>query len=258
VGVEYTPQDRRAAGAATGTVAVCGATEPALDRLEIDVNKGAPQPLEPATPQLRDRSVPVAWGLGLATVGAGVLLGALDFVWIRFVPFPLGELGNSSAVWAVAAFLFAYWLRRGWAAGMLGGVVLLVVAVPSYYLTAAAFHRQDPAGWWSPTWTGFAVLAGAVFGAAGTAARRPDRWQIPALTAPAAVLLAEAGLLAARLGNPSYEADDLVARALVEAGLGILLVVLARTTWRRRSGALLLAAPFAAVGFGLFRVAGFV
>jgi hypothetical protein len=76
------------------------------------------------------------WTVAVAAVVGGFLLGFLDFVWIKFVPFPFGGLGNSSAVWAVAAFLFAYWQRRGWTAGIIGAVVLLVVAVGALLLAA--------------------------------------------------------------------------------------------------------------------------
>lgn len=70
-----------------------------------------------------------------ALVG-GFLLGFLDFVWIRFVPFPFGTLGNSVAVWAVAAFVFGYGVRSGLLRAGLGAATPLVVAVPSYYLAA--------------------------------------------------------------------------------------------------------------------------
>jgi len=36
--------------------------------------------------------------VAVAAVVAGFLLGFLDFVWIKFVPYPFAELGNSSAV----------------------------------------------------------------------------------------------------------------------------------------------------------------
>src|ERR1700745_3326118 len=39
---------------------------------------------------------------------AGLLLGFGDFLWIKYVPFPVGGLGNSPAVWAVAAFLLTW------------------------------------------------------------------------------------------------------------------------------------------------------
>ncbi|WP_178379950.1 DUF6518 family protein [Cryptosporangium aurantiacum] len=193
----------------------------------------------------------------LPPVIGGILLGVLDFVWIKVVPFPLGGLGNSSAVWAVAAFGFAYRQRRGRRAGVLGSVVLLVVAVPSYYLAAVVVQGDDVSTLWDPLWTAVAVLAGVVFGGAGTAARTPGRWRLPALAVPSAVLFAEAAVLAARLGEPSYETGDILGQALVEFALGVLFVLLLRVKWRRRWAALAIAAPVAVAGFGLFRLTGF-
>lgn len=224
-----------------------------------------------------------AAGLWWGPVVLGVLLGVLDFLWIKFVPFPLGGLGNSSAVWAVAAFFYAYFLGRGWRSGVLGSVALLVIAVPCYYVTATVVQGDDLAGVWSPGWTLAAVIAGCVFGLAGSIARShpgtitesrvenatesragsaaesrgPGAWQVLAIATPVAVLFAEAGLLAGRIGDPSYDTADTVGQAAVEVVAGVLVVVLVRTTWRRRAAALLVAAPFAVLGFGLFRAAGF-
>ena len=64
--------------------------------------------------------------VGVVAVLGGFLLGVLDFVWIKVVPFPFGDLGNSSAVWAVAAFAFGYWVRSGWVRAAVGAAVLLV------------------------------------------------------------------------------------------------------------------------------------
>ena len=191
-----------------------------------------------------------------APVG-GVLLGALDFVWIKYVPFPFGGLGNSLAVWAVAGFLFTYWGRWGWARGIAAAVVMLVVAVPSYYLAAMLIQHDDAANMYNTTavlWMGFAVIAGVVFGGAGIAARTPGRWQAAALAMPAAVLFAEAALLARRIGDESYGIDPLWS-VLIDVALGVLLTVLIGGTWRRRAVALLWAVPLAVVGFVLMSAA---
>ena len=99
-----------------------------------------------------------------AVVG-GLLLGFLDFVWIKLVPFPLGDLGNSSAVWAVAAVAFGYWVRRDRVRAASGAAVLLVVAVPSYHFAAALIQGDDFANMWgvmSLVWMLFGILAGVV------------------------------------------------------------------------------------------------
>ncbi|MFI7609454.1 DUF6518 family protein [Micromonospora sp. NPDC049366] len=194
-----------------------------------------------------------------APVG-GFLLGFLDFVWIKFVPFPLGGLGNSLAVWAVAAFLFAYlgrWGRRR--SSILGAVVLLVVAVPSYYLAAALIQQDDLANMYNAVafiWMAYGVVAGIVFGAAGVAARTPGRWRSPAAAMPAAVMFAEAALVARRIGDPGRGGEPLWA-ALLDVVLGLLLVVPVAPAWQPRLRALLLAVPLGAVGFALLSLARF-
>ncbi|MFC3503328.1 DUF6518 family protein [Micromonospora krabiensis] len=193
-----------------------------------------------------------------APVG-GFLLGFLDFVWIRFVPFPLGGLGNSLAVWAVAAFLFAYVGRWGRWSSVLGAVLLLVVAVPSYYLAAALIQGDDLANLVNLvafTWMAFGVVAGIVFGAAGVAARTPGRWRSAAAAMPAGVMFAEAALVARRIGDPAHGDDPLWA-ALLDVVLGVLLVVLVAPARRPRLRALLLAVPLGAVGFALLSLARF-
>ena len=194
-----------------------------------------------------------------AALVGGVLLGVLDFVWIKYLPFPLGQLGNSLAVWAVAGFLFTYWGRWGWARGITAAVVMLVVAVPSYYLAAALIQHDAYANMVNTVallWMFFAVLAGVVFGGAGIVARRPGRWQTPALAMPAAIMFAEAGLLARQIGEPG-RGDEPVWSAVINVALGVLLTVLIADSWRRRAVALLLAVPVAVVGFGLMAVARF-
>ncbi|GAA3948557.1 DUF6518 family protein [Actinoplanes auranticolor] len=193
-----------------------------------------------------------------APVG-GLLLGALDFVWIKYVPSPFGELGNSLAVWAVAGFLFAYWGRWGWARGIAAAVVMLVVAVPSYYLAAAVIQDDDVANMYNSVaimWMGAAVIAGVVFGGAGIAARRPGRWQLAASAMPTAVMFAEAVVYARRIGDRNYGSGPLWT-ALIDVTLGILLTVLVVDTWRRRLVALLAAVPLTAVGLVLLTGAGF-
>ncbi|MGW4941929.1 DUF6518 family protein [Actinoplanes sp. NPDC004185] len=188
-----------------------------------------------------------------APVG-GLLLGAFDFVWIKYVPFPLGNLGNSLAVWAVAGFLFTYWGRWDWVRGIAAAVVMLVVAVPSYYLAAAVIQNDDFSNLYNTVaimWMGFAVVAGVVFGGAGIAARHPGRWQLAASAMPGAVMVAEAVVLARRNDGESLWP------ALLDVVLGVLITVLIVDSWRRRLVTLLLAVPLAVVGFALLSVARF-
>ncbi|MEV0394221.1 DUF6518 family protein [Polymorphospora rubra] len=197
--------------------------------------------------------------VALTAVVGGFLLGFLDFMWIKWVPYPFAELGNSSAVWAVAAFGFGYWVRSGWLRAALGAAVGLVVAVPSYYLAATLIQGDDLAVLWAPTsllWMSFGVVAGVVFGIGGTWARGSGWRQLVGAALPGAVLFAEAGLLAKDIGHPSYGIDPLW-NALINVVLGVLVVVLVGGTNRRRALALAAAVPLAVVGFGAFLVAGF-
>jgi hypothetical protein len=190
---------------------------------------------------------------------AGLALGFLDFVWIKFVPFPLGDLGNSSAVWAVAAFLFGLLSRSTPARAALGAAVLLVVAVPSYYVAAALIQHDGLAAIWAPSsllWMFFGVLAGAVFGTGGAWARRPGWHRTVGAALPAAVLLAEAALQARRIGDPNY-GDDPAWLAAIRVVLAVLLIGLTVRPTRQRLVVLAASVPFAVAGFAAFALAGF-
>ncbi len=191
---------------------------------------------------------------------AGVLLGVLDFVWIKYVPFPLGDLGNSIAVWAVAAFLVTWWARWSLPVGVLGAIVCLVVAVPSYYVAATLIQNDDLSNAYNSTallWMGLAVVAGAVFGAAGVIARTPGRLQTAALAMPAAVLFAEAVIQGRRVGDSSYDRGDQLTSVGVLVGLGVLITLLVGRSWAQRGLALLIALPLTAVGYVLLSLTGF-
>jgi hypothetical protein len=198
--------------------------------------------------------------VAVSAVMGGFLLGFLDFVWIKFVPYPLANLGNSSAVWAVAAFAFGYWARSGWMRAALGAVVLLVVAVPSYYVAAALIQNDNWSAIWDSTsfvWMLFGVIAGVVFGVAGVWARMAGWRQVAGIALPGAVMFAEAVMEARRIGHPDYGTTEPRWNVVIDVVLGVLVIALAARTTRLRATALALAVPFALVGFGAFRVAGF-
>lgn len=194
--------------------------------------------------------------LARTALPAGFLLGFLDFVWIKYLPFPLGELGNSSAVWAVAAFLYAFWLRSRWWWAAIGAAAGLVVAVPSYYLAAALIQGDDLAVLWQPTsilWMCFGVLAGVVFGVGGTWAREQGWRQIVGVALPGAVLFAEAAFFARRIGDPSYGSEP-PTHAAIRVALGVLIIMLTGWTHRHRLLALATALPLTLAGFAAFLV----
>lgn len=195
----------------------------------------------------------------VAVVG-GFLLGFLDFLWIKFMPAVVGQLGNSSAVWAVAAFWFGYRVRSGWLPAAVGAAVMLVVAVPSYYLAATIVQHDDLAMLVAPTswlWMAFGVLAGVVFGVAGVWACGGGWRHVVGAAMPGAVLFAEAGLLAGRIGDPSYEAAHVGWGAALDVAIGVVVVAVAARSWRARLQALAAAVPLAVVGVAAFVVAGF-
>ncbi|GIF51681.1 hypothetical protein Afe04nite_62200 [Asanoa ferruginea] len=188
----------------------------------------------------------------------GIALGFLDFVWIKFLPYPFADLGNSSAVWAVAAFAFGYRVRSGQARAALGAAVLLVVAVPSYYLAAALIQHDAVAVLWAPSsllWMFFGIIAGALFGAAGVWARMSGWRQRVGVALPSAVLFAEAAVQARRIGDPNY--DNPLWLVVLRAALGLLVILLTVRSTRQRAIVLGVALLLAVVGFAAFSVAGF-
>jgi hypothetical protein len=201
-----------------------------------------------------EAAVPTIDGMKIMrAAGAGFVLGFLDFVWIKYVPWPLGDLGNSMAVWAVAAFLLTWRARWGLGTSAAGAVVMLIVAVPSYYLAAALIQQDDWSNMWAAyalLWMGFAVPAGIVFGVAGVLARRDGWKRVVALSLPGGVLAAEAVLQAARDDGDA----GVVAVRLV---LAVLLTLAVAPTWRLRAAAALCLVPVGVVGYGLLTATGF-
>jgi hypothetical protein len=194
-----------------------------------------------------------------AVVPAGFLLGFLDFVWIKYVPAPFGDLGNSSAVWAVAAFACGYWIRAGRLRAAVAAAILLVIAVPSYYVAAALIQNDDWAVIWAPSsflWMAFGVVAGVVFGIGGTWAHDRGRRRIAGLALPGAVLFAEAALHLNRIGHPDYGTAP-IWDALINTALGVLVIALAARANRQRLLAVAAAVPLALAGFAAFLAAGF-
>ncbi|WP_255609777.1 DUF6518 family protein [Micromonospora sp. PLK6-60] len=187
---------------------------------------------------------------------AGFLLGFLDFVWIKWVPYPFAELGNSTATWAVAAFALGWWIRAGAVRAAVAASALLVVAVPSYYLAAALLQGDDLAVIGAPTallWMAFGVLAGVVFGVAGTWARSAGWRRVVGVALPAAVFVEEALRFVgkARSGYPGAWWN-----VVIDLGLAVLLVVLVGGSARVRLLAAAVAVPLAGLGAVTFAALG--
>ncbi|WP_229074977.1 DUF6518 family protein [Actinoplanes sp. DH11] len=202
----------------------------------------------------------IKWPVAVVAPVAGLLLGVLDFVWIKYLPSPVADLGNSLAVWAVAAFLLTRLNPWRLPVAVAGAIACLVVAVPSYYLAAALIQNDDWSTLYNATallWMGFGVVAGVVFGGGGVLARSPGRLRLPALALPAAVLFAEGLISLLRLGDPNYETGDLLSYAALVIFLGLLATALLGRTWRDRLLALAWSVPLTAGGWLLLTITGF-
>jgi hypothetical protein len=208
------------------------------------------------------------WHLVVIAIAGGLLLGAADLRAQRVLPYPWASLANSSAVWAVGAFGAGALAAGGSRDGSgrlrpaLAGLIVLLVAVESYYAAAALWLGDAWSDLWLPAtlvWLLFAVIAGLVFGTAGGWSRGEDtRKRIIGAAFPGAVLFAEAGVLVYRGGggDAGYRASSLQTAA-IEAVAGLFLIPIAGRTLRQRLSALASSVPLTVIGFGLFLVAGF-
>ncbi len=112
------------------------------------------------------------------------------------------------------------------------GMVLLLVAVETYYVAAVLFLDDSTSQLWAPKtlfWLVLAVLAGAAFGTAGGwSTERSGLRRALGAALPTAVLLAEAGLLATRPdnGDAAYRTDSLQTAA-IEVVLAVLCLLVA-------------------------------
>ncbi len=207
---------------------------------------GMSTPTLPSThPVTRDTTALLARAAAI-----GLVLGVGDLLLIHLLPYPLADLANSSAMWALAAFVLGRVLRTTPELAAAAGAVLLVVAVESYYLAAALVDLASLGSLVSATtvaWCVMAVLAGGAFGAAGAWSRDDDAWRSAAAVAlVTSVLLAEAWL---RRG--------LTDTSLLTAAVGLIALVGFSRGPAEAARAGLLVVPLAALCVGGFAVAGF-
>jgi hypothetical protein len=197
--------------------------------------------------------------VAVTAVLGGVALGAVDLLLQRVLPYPWADLANSSAIWALAAYGLGLWVRTPWWRAAIAGAVLLVLAVPVYYLAAALFLGDEVSMLWESAalrWMAFGVLAGLVFGFGATLVRSSGWQQLAGVALPGAVLFAEALVAALRGGGAAYRRDQ-VETAVIEVVLGVIVVLVVGRTWRQRVGGLIGSVPLALVGFVAFKVGGF-
>lgn len=195
----------------------------------------------------------------VATVVGGVALGAVDLLLQRVLPYPWANLANSSAIWALAGYVLGLWVRTPWWRAAIAGAGLLALAVPVYYLVAAIFLGDEISLLWNRTgllWMAFGLLAGAVFGFGATLVRSSGWQQLVGVALPGAVLFSEALVAVLLGGNAAYRRDQ-ARTALIEAVLGVIVIVAMGRTGRQRIGGLLVSVPMALVGFVAFKVGGF-
>lgn len=197
-------------------------------------------PLPPSVQNSNPTDEPTHVVLAVAAV-AGVLLGLFDVMAQRALPYPWANLANSGAVWALGAFVIGMWVgpRAGRAAA--AGVVLLLVAVESYYVSAVYIQNDSTSTLWNATtqyWLVLAVVVGALFGAAGALAHSDHGWIRGGAAALAGlVFLTEAVYTVARPSGGGGLSNDDRQTALIEAACAVIvaLVVLAVQRRRRRS-----------------------
>jgi hypothetical protein len=129
-------------------------------------------------------------------VFAGTALSLGDLLVMTHVDHPWAALANSSAVWAIGAFVLGAVLRTDPARAAVAGVVMMLVAVESYYAFAVLLDLAGPSTLWSSTsqtWLVFGVFAGVAFGVAGAWTSGTLWWQrVLGSAAGAGVLIGEA------------------------------------------------------------------
>ncbi len=188
--------------------------------------------------------------VALVTAVAALLLGLVDLLLQKTLPYPLANLANSGAVWAVLAFLLGRWVRGPWWRSALAGAALLVVAVPAYGVSAWLVQNDELANVWAPTslrWMLYGLIAGVVFGIAGSWARSSGWRRLVGIASPGAVLAGEA--LSQRPEN--------VSTAFLELALGVLVILLVGRTARERLIAPVLSLPLGLIAYAGFALAGF-
>ncbi|MFN8022989.1 MAG: DUF6518 family protein [Acidimicrobiales bacterium] len=192
----------------------------------------------------------------LVAITAGLLLGPLDLWGQVASPYPWANLFNSPSVWAAAAFGYGRWLRRPPVASI-GGVVVLVVGVESYYLADVLVRDASRSNLTSSTamvWLLAGIVAGVVFGMAGSWASDTSSWRaVLGRSSLPAVFGAEAMRNAVRLVNEPAAArpDDLGTFAVLLAVCALVsLILLIRGADRRSARRVAALSVIAAVAVG--------
>ena len=192
----------------------------------------------------------------LVAVAAGLVLGPLDLWGQVNTAYPWAHLFNSPAVWAAAAFVYGRWVRERPAA-FVGAVIVLVVGVEAYYLADVLVRDASRSNLTSSTaavWLAAAVVAGLVFGTAGSWAAESSGWRaVLGRTALPAILGAEAVHTLLRLASEPADGrpDDLAQFAVLLASLSVAaLIATTRGTDRRTAVQVIAATAITATAVG--------
>jgi hypothetical protein len=145
------------------------------------------------------------WRLWPACLVTGLAIGALSVIPYEGTSGPMHLLGNSAAVWLLAAFGCGT-VAGSWRRGSLAGTVVLLSVVAGFYLLMQLLYPRDdfvrPALFWLLT----AAIGGPVYGALGAVWRGgADAARGVSAAAAGAAFLAEALLftetMAVRVGE---------------------------------------------------------
>lgn len=163
------------------------------------------------------------------SVVAGVLLGVVDVGWNLHDPSAWSVVANTEAGWATAAFVATAILRTTALRSAFAGVVMLCVAVESYYAAASIWHAGSLRILTSHTaavWLVSAVAAGIVFGLLGSLTHHRS-WGVSAVGyAAGAALCLGSAVYYLRSGSAGSIHDQAVALGAI--GLAVLAPTLAR------------------------------
>ena len=163
-------------------------------------------------------------------------MGPLDLLAQTTLPYPWANLANSGAVWALAAFVLGITVRPV-AMSAATGLVLLPVAVESYYIAGVIFRHDSTATLSSGAaglWLGLGVIVGPLFGLAGGAVRSP-RVAIRATAAALAgsVFLVEALVVLSR-SRAGSGSDHSGQTAAIEIALALIVPLVTLASSRNR------------------------
>jgi hypothetical protein len=167
------------------------------------------------------------------SVAAGIGLGLLSFASDYVLPHPWAMIGNVTGTWVLVAFAVgAICSERSLSAGIIAGLLALLLATPVYYLVTSLMWPSSSVGlllFGLVVWSVVAAIVGPVAGGAGAVWRRgallgrTSWWLRPAAVAGlSAVLAAEAAVYV--VVTLDWDPVVVTAEALLGAALPLVLL----------------------------------